>query len=79
MIELKTTSMEEETLENQKLEELEWTEVGNTKHGHYLIAAPSDPNSNLISVQCRDCSHGASYNPDDYQLVDGKLIKKGDK
>lgn len=69
--------MENERLEDEKLENLEFVEVGNTKCKHYLVPAMSDPNSNMKSVECKNCKrHGASYDPLAYELLGGKLIKK---
>lgn len=68
---------EEVRLESDRLEELEWTDVATTKCEHYLVLAMSDPNSNMRSVECKNCkSHGASFDPETHELKDGKLVKK---
>lgn len=63
-----------ETME--ELQELEWKEVANTVCEHSYQPADSDPNSNLISVVCANCWHGASIDGDKFTLKDGKIVSK---
>lgn len=51
--------------------------AGNTVCDHIYKQAPSDPNSNMLCAECTKCFHGCSYDPQEVELRDGQLIKKG--
>lgn len=36
----------------------------------------SDPNSNLVSVRCSKCPQGASIDPDETEVFNGRLVPK---
>lgn len=40
----------------------------------WIEDAEQDPNSDLTSVRCAKCWSGASINPSEVNIVDGKLV-----
>lgn len=74
------TSMEENKpeprVEDDVTSETEWQPVASTDCDHYLVMAPGDPNSNLWSAQCNKCPHGANFDPQLFEIKEGKLVDK---
>jgi len=51
-------------------------DFANTNHDHYYIEDPiQDPNSELLSVMCKDCPHGCNIEPDKFMIKKGKIVK----
>lgn len=53
--------------------------IKETRCEHFLVMDPSqDPNSNMISVVCvnEGCWHGASFDPEQSELVNGTIQVK---
>lgn len=62
--------------ENNDTQEYEYVEHKGTNCDHYYGYAPSDPNSNLVSIQCTRCWHGVSIDGESFEIKDGKIVKK---
>lgn len=57
-------------------EDVEWKEIHNTTCDHYWVESESqDPNSDMVSIQCKNCWAGCSIQPKEVKIEDGKMIK----
>ena len=63
-------------MEEEIEQENEIKDHSNTNHSpHYYIEDPvQDPNSELLSVMCKDCPHGCSIEPDKFMIKKGKIV-----
>lgn len=73
---------ENEDTQYDPIPELEVTGITHeTRCEHVFVEDPDqDPNTNMISVRCvnEGCWSGASYDPAQTTLIDGKLVSKED-